>query len=122
MSATTSTSDPRIHLESSTVTHDPLFQTKSKENNQRVKANPLEVINDTNEVELSSNLFSTPYGATVNEKHSNYVLMYDMLTGIRTAVILCFIHHGFRCLVARPSQRGRYHPRISRMPKSCHST
>lgn len=87
-----------------------------------MKANPLEVVNDTDEVELSSNLFSTPYGATINEKHSNYVLMYDMLTGVRTAVILFINYYDRRCPVVRPNHRDRYQPEISRMLKSYHST
>ena len=37
-------------------------------------------------VEKDSERPSSRYGTTINEKHVNYILMYDMLTGIRIAV------------------------------------
>lgn len=39
------------------------------------------------------------YGTTINEKHSNYVLMYDMLTGIRIAVWGCCLFLKLRLLL-----------------------
>ncbi len=42
--------------------------------------------------ESPSKLSSNFYGTTIaSEKHTNYVLMYDMLTGIRIAVLNCLI-------------------------------
>lgn len=52
---------------------------------------PLEVVEESahRNRAVSANFTPEVYGTTVDEKHTNYVLMYDMLTGIRTSVHLC---------------------------------
>lgn len=41
---------------------------------------------DSNSPLREANYTMSRYGTTINEKHVNYILMYDMLTGIRIAV------------------------------------